>query len=241
MIDETKLMLEDGDNANLQDEQSMFSFQNLYAMLVLNWQWFLLSLFICICGALIYLRYAKPVYQVSAKMLIKDENNRRSSANQMLANMQDFGFMSNSAGIENASGRMTKQLIYGTQPVSVDIDSVSLSNWDKQLLEGSKSIQLTLERNDGTYQVKGETMFNGKASGSFSKEFNKLPATIHTDYGVLAFTQHGAKAMEDGSKYHVTILPPMSVATGYAKALNVAPTSKQTSIAELTLTDMNKA
>ena len=257
-------MLEDGDNANLQDEQSMFSFQNLFAMLVLNWQWFLLSLFICICGALIYLRYAKPVYQVSAKMLIKDENNRRSSANQMLANMQDFGFMSNSAGIENemeilksrilardavldlklytqyaSSGRMTKQLIYGTQPVSVDIDSVSLSKWDKELLEGSKSIQLTLERNDGTYQVKGETLFNGKSSGSFSHEFKKLPATIHTDYGVLAFTQHGVKAMEDGSKYHVTILPPMAVATGYAKALNVAPTSKQTSIAELTLTDMN--
>lgn len=264
MIDETKLMLEDGENANLQDEQSMFSFQNLFAMLVLNWQWFLLSLFICICGALIYLRYAKPVYQVSAKMLIKDENNRRSSANQMLANMQDFGFMSNSAGIENemeilksrilardavldlklytqyaSSGRMTKQLIYGTQPVSVDIDSVSLSNWDKQLLEGSKSIQLTLERNDGTYQVKGETMFNGKASGSFSKEFNKLPATIHTDYGVLAFTQHGTKAMENGAKFHVTILPPMTVAAGYAGALSVAPTSKQTSIAQLTLTDQN--
>ena len=264
MIDETKLLLEDGEDTSLQDEQSMFSFQNLFAMLVLNWQWFLLSLFICICGALIYLRYAKPVYQVSAKMLIKDENNRRSSANQMLANMQDFGFMSNSAGIENemeilqsrilardavldlklytqyaSSGRMTKQLIYGTQPVSVDIDSVSLSKWDKELLEGSKSIQLTLERNDGTYQVKGETLFNGKSSGSFSHEFKKLPATIHTDYGVLAFTQNGAKAMEDGSKYHVTILPPMSVATGYAKALNVAPTSKQTSIAELTLTDMN--
>ena len=48
MIDETKLMLEDGENANLQDEQSMFSFQNLFAMLVLNWQWFLLSLIICL-------------------------------------------------------------------------------------------------------------------------------------------------------------------------------------------------
>ena len=264
MIDETKMLLEDGENTSLQDEQSMFSFQNLFAMLVLNWQWFLLSLFICICGALIYLRYAKPVYQMSAKMLIKDENNRRSSANQMLANMQDFGFMSNSAGIENemeilksrvlardavldlklytqyaSSGRMTKQIIYGTQPVSVDIDSVSLSKWDKELLEGTKSIQLTLERNDGQYQVNGETFFNGKSSGSFSKEFNKLPATIHTDYGVLAFTQHGAKAMEDGSKYNVTILPPMSVATGYAAALSVAPTSKQTSIAELTLTDMS--
>ena len=264
MIDESKLIDEGLDNTDLQEEQSVFSFQNLFAMLVLNWQWFLLSLFICLCGALIYLRYATKTYQVSAKMLIKDDDNRRRSSNQMLANMQDFGFMSNSAGIENemeilqsrilardavtdlklytqyaSKGRLTKQLIYKNQPVSVDIDSVSLSQWDKELLEGSKSIKLTLERNDGTYYVKGETFFNGKATGSFSHEFKKLPATLRTDYGVLAFTQNGQKAMEDGTKYHVSILPPMAVATGYAKALNVAPTSKQTSIAELTLTDQN--
>ena len=134
---------------------------------------------------------------------------------------------------------MTNQLIYRSQPVSVDIDSVSLSKWDKDLLDGVKSIELTIDRKDGTYYVKGETFMNGKATGNFSHEFKKLPATLRTDYGVLAFTQNGPKAMGDGTEYHVRIMPPMAVATGYAKALNVAPTSKQTSIAELTLTDQN--
>ncbi len=55
------------DIENLQEtlesnESSTFSFQAIFAMLVLNWQYFLLSLFICFCGALIYLRYATPVY-----------------------------------------------------------------------------------------------------------------------------------------------------------------------------------
>ena len=100
MSEDIKLNAESQEIAAMPEEQSMFNFQNIFAMLVLNWQWFLLSLFICVCGALIYLRYAQPVYQVSAKMLIKDEqNNRRTQANQMLANMQDFGFMTNSAGI----------------------------------------------------------------------------------------------------------------------------------------------
>ena len=62
MIDESKLIDEGQDLTDLQDEQSMFSFQNLFAMLVLNWQWFLLSMFICVCGALIYLRYATKNY-----------------------------------------------------------------------------------------------------------------------------------------------------------------------------------
>ena len=60
MIDELKSTVEAQDSSDLQEEQSVFSFQNLFAMLVLNWQWFLLSLFICVCGALIYLRYATP-------------------------------------------------------------------------------------------------------------------------------------------------------------------------------------
>ena len=265
MIDETKLLLEDGEDTNLQDEQSMFSFQNLFAMLVLNWQWFLLSLFICLCGALIYLRYAKPVYKVSAKMLIKDDDTRRrSSANQMLANMQDFGFMSNSAGIDNeveilssrilareaikdlklytqyfAYGRLSKHLIYKKQPVNVEIDSVSLDQWDKELLDGAKSIKLTISRSDDKYYIEGETLYKGESTSDFSKTLTSLPGTVKTAYGVLTFLQNGKNEMEDGTRYMVTIQPPMSMATAYVKALEVSPTSKLTSIAELTLNDRN--
>ena len=241
------------------------NFQTIFTAFILHWNWFLLSLIICICGALIYLRYATPVYQVSAKMLIKDDNNRgRSSSGDILSSMQDFGFMTNSSGIQNeieilqsrilardavkdlklyvqyqSSGRMKKQLIYKTQPVSVDLDSAMLEQWDKELLEGSKSIRLSVAKRDNHYQVKGETMLNGKPSGEFSQECPKLPASVRTDYGVLTLTQNGPKAMADGDEFIVTIQPPMTVATRYASAINIAPTSKQTSIAELTLTDQN--
>jgi len=265
MIDETKLLLEDGENSTLQEEQSMFSFQNLFAILVINWQWFLLSLFICLCGALIYLRYAKPEFKVSAKMLIKDDDNRRrSSANQMLANMQDFGFMSNSAGIENemeilqsrilardavidlklyvqyySFGRLSKHVVYAAQPISVDLDSAVLNQWDRELLEGNKSIKLVISRKGNNYEVKGETMYKGEPKSEFSQTVAKLPAIVKTEYGALTLTQHGKNELEDGNRYLVNILPPMTVATAYAKAINIAPTSKQTSIAELTLTDLN--
>ena len=266
MSDEKKYSLDELEI--LKDEESgnnIFSFQNIFAMLVLNWQWFLLSLFICVCGALIYLRYAKPVYQVSAKMLIKDEDNRHlNSANQMLANMQDFGFMSNSAGIENemeilqsrilardavaglklyvqyySFGRLSKQVVYGSQPVCVDVDSAALNQWDRELLEGAKSISMVITRKGDSYEVKGETLYRNEPKGEFSTTITKLPASIKTEYGVLTLTQNGNKKFEDGNRYLVNILPPMQVATGYAKAINVAPTSKQTSIAELTLTDLN--
>lgn len=264
MLDETKNISEGQDLSDLQEEQSVFSFQNLFAMLLLNWQWFLLSLFICLCSAFIYLRYATRTYQVSAKMLIKDEDNTPRRSNKMLANMQEIGMMTNSTGIENEmeilksrilardavrdlklytqyvlAGRMTNHLVYNTQPVSVDIDSLSLSQWDMELLDSLKTIKLTIQRHNGLYEVKGETYNNGIATGSFSRNIKELPDAIHTKNGVLTFTQNGVVPMTDGSLYYVTILPPMVVAARYAGALNVAPTSKQTSIAQLTLTDQN--
>ena len=91
-LDEIEDLLEESsDNGG-----SRLNFQTIFAALVLNWQWFLLSLIIFACGAFIYLRYAEPVYKVSARMLIKDEKKTK-NPNQMLANVEDLGFLSNSS------------------------------------------------------------------------------------------------------------------------------------------------
>ncbi len=252
------------------EEESTFSFRTIMSMFILNWQWFLLSMFICLCTALIYLRYASPVYQVSAKILIKDDNTRRRSNANMLANMQELGFVTNSNGIENeveilqsrilahdavidlklyteykSKGRIKKSLLYRNQPITVDIDSLHLVQMDKDLMTvGTKSIKLTMVYNDGNYELKGNTFLNGKPTSDFEQTITHFPTVIKTKYGTLTLTNNvrhesddESKEPESGSEYYVSIVPPMIVATGYAKGLNVAPTSKMTSIAQLTLTD----
>ena len=66
------------------DEESSFNLRTVYSIFILNWPWFLLSLFIFVCGALIYLRYADPVYSLSMKMYIKDEMNNRRPSNYLV-------------------------------------------------------------------------------------------------------------------------------------------------------------
>ena len=105
MSEEKKITLEDLEEL-LEDDastggRSRLNFQTIFAALVLNWHWFLMSLIIFVCGALIYLRYAEPVYKVSARMLIKDQNRSRGNAAQALASVEDLGFLSNSSGIDN--------------------------------------------------------------------------------------------------------------------------------------------
>ena len=266
MSDEKKITLEELENL-LEDESgsgnSGLNFQTIFAALVLNWQWFLLSLVICVCGALIYLRYAEPVYQVSARMLIKEQD-RRSNASQMLANVEDLGFLSNSSGIENEvevlqsrillrdvvkdlkvyteyrrEGRVHDAIEYQGQPVNVDLDPQHLDSLDYSLLEVTKWLKLRIWRDGKEYEVTGNTFENKKETSEFHHRIKSLPATFKTRLGTLTLTAAANKNWDEDKAYLVTIRPPMLVATQYLNQLTVAPTSKQTSIASLSLKDQN--
>jgi capsular exopolysaccharide synthesis family protein len=268
MSEEKKFTLEEIDGM-LDKEESSFNFRELYTMLILNWQWFLFSLVACLIVAVLYLRYASPVYQVSSKMLIKDDTGRRRSSD-MLANMQDFGFISNSAGIENEvevlqshilareavkslkiyttymfDGFFKDDLIYKDQPVCVDLDPEHLNWLDEEYLTATHSIRLTVKKNDEGYVVNGTLYNNGVDAGDFEQTFKSLPAAVKTDFGTLTFTQNpaankGAKeAFEEGRALKITMVPPVVMAGSYVGKLTVAPTSKMTSIALLTVQDNN--
>ena len=136
------------------EESSSLSFGMIYKMVVLNWKWFVLSLALCLGVAYAYLRYKTPVYQSAAKLLIKDDDNtNKSNGVNALLNSQTLGLVSNSTGIDNEmvllkssrlagqtiydlklyvsykmKGRVADHLLYKNQPITVDIDSCSLSN-----------------------------------------------------------------------------------------------------------------
>ena len=250
--------------------ENSLDLKTILSMLILNWQWFALSVFIMLCGAVLYLKYSDPVYQVSTKMLIKDEQNqRRGGANQMLANMQDLGFISNSAGIDNEveilqsrilvreavndlklyveykkDGKIKDRLIYKSQRVNVDLDPNSL-----QALENSKlpakynKVVVKVKYEEGTYSMEGLCYHKEGDEGTFSRKFNGLPASFKTPAGTLHFTfnRYMDQEEDDDRAVIATILPPTTVAAMYQANLSVEPTSKTTSIALITLKDQSAA
>lgn len=254
------------------EEESSFDFKNILTMFLLNWQWFVLSTFICLCCAMIYLRYKSPTYQVSAKVLIKDDsNNKRSGgSNQMLANMQDLGFMTNSNGIDNEveilashilareavkdlklyvsykeEGRIKNHLIYKTQPINVDIDPLSLEKMDDiNRQERARLVKMEIKKDDYGYKVIGKVLTTIKNNEEipFESSFKTLPATIKTFAGAITMTRNiGDMAdIKEGRSLLVTIAAPTLVAATYTNSMNVEPTSKTTSIALITLTDKDR-
>ena len=258
-LEEIEELLEEDSGAGL----SRLNFQTIFAALVLNWQWFLLSLIIFVCGALIYLRYAEPMYEVSARMLIKDETKKRGT-NKMLANVEDLGFLSNSTGIENEmevlksrvllrdvvkdlkiyteyrrEGRVTTAIVYKDQPFNIDLDPQHLDSLDFNLLEKTEWLKLKVSREDTTYVISGSVMSGKNERSTFKKVVNSLPASFQVSLGTLTMTKVPDKNFAKDAVYFVTIRPPMLVATEYLSRLSIEPTSKLTSIAQLTLRDRN--
>ena len=264
MSEEKKISLEDLEDLLEEDAggggRRRLNFQTIFAALVLNWHWFLLSLIIFVCGALIYLRYAEPVYEISARMLIKDENKQK-NATQMLSGIEDLGFLSNSTGIDNEvevlqsrlllrdvvkdlklyteyrrEGRVHHVITYQTQPFNLDLDPVHLDSLDYALLSETRSLRMRVSlQSDSTYRIDGTVLRNEREDSIFAYRARRLPTSFSTPLGIVTMTATANREMEEGSAYFVTIRPPMLVATEYLKNLTIEPTSTKTSIANLTL------
>lgn len=276
MTDKVEIDLEDLDDLKdiLGEErkESTLNFQKVFTHLVLNWQWYLLSVIICLCGAYLYLRYTQPIYQVTARMLVKDEEKKSSfrSAKQILPNMEDFGIMNNSSGFENEieilaspvtvhdavkrlklyteyqlEGRISKKLIYSSQPVTVDISPVALDSMDYYMLEGVYAIEMAITKKGEGYHADISIIRSGKVIMQDSQDIDSINTSVKTDYGTISFMSNPKykpgkeDRFQNGTPLLVTIRPPMVVALDYMRRLIVEPTSRETSIAAITLNDEN--
>ena len=246
-----------------QEEKSAIDFQLIYSTLILNWKWFVLSLIVCLGMGYLYLRYTRPQYQATAKLLIKDDdqNKSRGMGNSMIQNAANLGFISNSNGIDNEieilsaqdlatqavidmkcyvnyyhKGTFKDQLVYKEQEVNVDLDLAHL----KKL---NAPIKLKIEKDGNKYLVTGsyyipvDAFSSQKEPVKIEKTLASLPASINTRVGTLSFTKNGNFKLKDGESLKAIIVSPEMAASGYAKALAVSQTSKTTTIAELVLKD----
>ena len=241
------------------EEKSNFDFAVIYTTLILNWKWFVLSLIICLGAAHIYLRYATPIYQAAAKLLIKEEqNSRRGNSIQSSANL---GIISNSNGIDNEmeilksrtlaqqavydlklyttyrhEGRIKDHLIYGEQEVNVDMDYEHLKK-----LNAPMSFKITREGRNyhvvGSYFVPIDDNSYNPGPVTVDKVITALPATLGTRVGMVKFTQNGNYMLRDGESLKVTMIAPEIAAGKYVGSLSVSPSTKATSIAQLVITD----
>lgn len=87
--------MESNSKPTIDNEISEINIQEIVKPYVRNWLWFLISVFITLFLAFLYLRYATPIYNINATVLIKDAKNNSfgGADNALLQDLSGLGSM----------------------------------------------------------------------------------------------------------------------------------------------------
>ena len=245
-------------NMNELDEEKV-NYQELLFRYVIHWPWLVASVLICLIGAWGYLYFQIPVYQVSASIIIKDDKKGGNSGSADLENLGLGGVITSAQSIDNEievlrsktilkevvnslelyityydEDEFPRQEMYKTSPVVVN-----LTAQEADKLSNAALIDMKLA-SDGGLDVNLKVGLN-----EYNKRFDKLPAVFPTNVGTFGFTLRDSlsNGQVEGQKEvrHISavVSQPFGVAKGYQWALTIAPTSKATSVATVSLINTN--
>ena len=236
------------DDLYLEEKEEKTDFKAILFKYAIHWPWFVACTLLCIAGAWLYLRYTPPVYNISASVIIKD-NDKNSKASSGMGDLEDLGFYSSINNFDNEveilqSRTLIKKVVeeldlyisYATKSSFHDIElykSSPVKVWitpeEAQKLPAPARLHLTLQPGN-KLNVKlriGEEEYN--------KQFDKLPALLTTPSGTFSFTPKDSATVQSTQEIMATVSSPRSVANAYRGALSIEPTSKSTTIAQISV------
>lgn len=249
-------------------EENSFNLYEIIFKYLVYWPWFVASVLVCLVLAFVYLRYQAPVYNVTASVLIKEDDSRNRSmgaAGGALEALQSMGGFSMSNNFDNEveilqSRTLIKKVItnlglyistgekrffgYNTPLYKTSPLEVYMSPEEAEKLEDAIKLNLTYT-SDNQLKVKAEYILNEEEL-ELEKNFDKLPAVIPTPIGVLSITVKDSLLTEwrkknSGDLQLVTkINSPTAVAKAYGEGLTVEATSKTTTIAQMAVQNTSR-
>ena len=239
-------------------EEDNVDYKELLFRYIIHWPWFVASLLVCLIGAWGYLYFQTPVYQISASIMIKDDK-KGGGGSADLESLGLGGMMTSTQSIDNEievlrsktilkevvnnlelyityydEDEFPKKELYKASPIIVNLTAQEADN-----LPGVAMIDMKLTQ-EGGLDVNLKVGLN-----EYNKHFDKLPAVLPTDVGTFGFALkdslsngkiEGQNIMRNIS---AIVSQPFGVAKGYQGALTIAPTSKATSVATVSLVNTN--
>ena len=230
---------------------------NLYEILfkyLAYWPWFIVSIIVCVCCTLVYLRYCTPVYSTSAKILIKEQDNYRSKSSTPLSDVMELATINLTSLFDNEleilkSKTLIKKAVcdlglyithsqrralgYDPQYYKNPPVQVYMSPEDADKLSGK--IGLRMFYNGKELTVHCSYTNKKKEPVVLESKFTEFPALLSTDAGIITFTPDSNYVDGETLDLLADIHNPRSTAASYAASMSISPTSKTTTIAKITV------
>ena len=205
------------------------------------WPLFLLTIVLGLAAAYVYLRYATPIYQATATLIIKDEKkgNEESKIVESLDQISSKKIVENEIEIiqsrklmENVvkklglyapiyeKGDVHDVLAYTKSPVSI----IALY---PDSLKNSKPIDLNYNKDSQQITLNHQYVY-------------KIDSLVTTPFGRLKFIQNKYFVSDSGHKqFYFTLSNPKDVAPSFLGGLKAESASKLSSIVDLSYYDIN--
>lgn len=246
----------DLENKNIDFEGSLESELSLREILhsyIIRWKWFVLSVFLTLSIAFLILRYTVPVYQVSASILIQDDN--KGGGFSELDVLEELGIESDrSANVDNEIVLLkSRTLMMNTiKDLNLNVSYFDLGSLRKYFglrekeLYGTSPLKVTFLISDSTLNessakfkvlIKSETEFslvNGE-----EEEVTTFGERIGGPLGEMIITPTSELNGYIGKEIKVVVIPVVEMANNYRHAI-VMEIIENTSVIELSLKDAVK-
>lgn len=243
-------------------EEEEFDVRKIFSYALAYWKLIVVFVVLCLVAAFAYLRVAVPKYQVTAKILLQDKNKGSfSSSADMLA---DFGFQAQNTNAENEmevmrsmsvvrgavakSGLNVSYAIPGVinKPIYKEASPVFVTYGDTVF--GTVSMDslaalyapITMRFHfgaDGKTDLEYSCYVtrDAREPQDFKAVVSSYPYVLKTPLGNVLIEKNSAFEQDVTGDLIVELNPLESVALSYMSALNIAPVSKNSSVAVLAI------
>ncbi len=230
---------------------------NLYEILfkyLAYWPWFVASVIICLCCTFMYLRYSTPIYSTSAKILIKEQDNYRSKSITPTSDVMELATINLTSLFDNEleilkSKTLIKKavsdlglyithsqrrkfgydiMLYKNSPIQVH-----MTPEDADKLLGGVELRMLYDGKELTAYVSYTN--RKKEQKTLESRFTEFPAIIPTEVGVITLTPDSNYIPQKAIELLAKINNPRSTAASYRANMTISPTSKTTTIANITV------
>ncbi|CAD0004595.1 GumC family protein [Flavobacterium salmonis] len=252
--------MQDFYNEGTEDEINEINLREQLDKYLIHWKWFVLSGFLCLVFAFLYLRYTTPIYEASTSILVKDE--KKGGMLSELSVFSDLGLGGSSVNnVDNeieilksrtlvestvkklnmnisllVEGNVVDRDIYGGEPINV-----YFINKTELFDEANIILKLDLLPN-GDFSLENaitDGIAVDKTILSSKKEF-RFNERIPTRLGTLMIGKTAFYKKNNIVKHktiQIIINPIENVAASFRNRLKVEPISKTSSIVNVSITD----